>query len=163
MTPTRTSNRITDLTVREATPEDAAALAAVYRSAYARNRELGFPAKAESATAADIRELIAEAWLSVAVDGEPVGGVRLEPTGDDRVKISRLAVRAERKGEGIGTALLDRAERAIRERGYGTAWLTTPPEHPFLADFYRDRGYEVVEEYPLAYRDYDEVVMEKSL
>lgn len=154
---------VPDQRIREATPEDADALAAVYRSAYARNRELGFPAKAESATTANVREWIEEAWLYVAVDGDPVGGVRLDPTDDDRVKISRLAVRAERKGEGIGTALLDRAERVVRERGYGTARLTTPPEHPFLADFYRDRGYEVVGEYPLSYRDYDEVAMEKSL
>jgi GNAT superfamily N-acetyltransferase len=154
---------MTDVTVREATPGDAAALAAAYRSAYAQNRELGFPAKAESATAADVREWIAAAWLYVAVDGDPVGGVRVEPTDDDRVKISRLAVRAERKGEGIGTALLDHAERVARERGYDAAQLTTPPEHPFLPEFYRDRGYEVIGEYPLSYRDYDEVLMEKSL
>lgn len=155
---------MTEPEIRSATLEDADALAAVYRSAYAENRRLGFPAKAEHATVEDVTEWIETTRVYVAtVDGSVVGGVRLEATGEDRVKLSRLAVDEDWKGDGIGSTLLDHAEAAVRECGYGTLWLTTPPEHPFLTDLYRSRGYEVTGDYPLEYRDYDEVVLEKSL
>lgn len=153
-----------DLEIRPAAPEEAAALAAVYRSAYAENERLGFPASAGSATAAEVAGWIRERTVLVAsVDGEPVGAVRIEETDPGRAKVSRFAVRADLKGDGIGSALLDRAEATARERGCETVWLTTPPEHPFLPDYYHDRGYEVTGPYPLETRDYDEVVFEKSL
>ena len=153
-----------DPTIREATPDDAEPLAAVYRSAYAETRRLGFPMKAESATPDEVTEWIESNCLLVAtVDGEIVGGVRLDRRDEDRTKLSRLAVHEEWKGEGIGGDLVDCAEETVRESGCGTIRLTTPPDHPYLVEFYRDRGYEVTGEYPLQYRDYDEVVMEKSL
>lgn len=151
------------VTVCEAQPDDAAALSGVYRSAYAENRRLGFPATAESATAGTVREWIHEHRVYVAETvGTVVGGVRLERN-DEAAKLSRLAVHPGRQGEGIGTRLLARAEAAAREWGCGAVRLTTPPEHPSLPDFYRERGYEEVGPYPLEYRDYDEVVMEKRL
>lgn len=155
---------MTDLTIEEATIEDADALAEVYRRAYAENRRLGFPASAESATAETVAAWIESCRVEVArLDGDLAGGVRLEVTDPDRVKLSRLAVDEPHKGEGIGGALLDHAEALVREWGHSTIWLTTPEEHPFLPAIYRDRGYEVTGPYPLEYRDYDEVVMEKRL
>lgn len=149
--------------IREATVADVDRLAAVYRSAYAENRRLGFPMKAESATAEDVTEWLRTARVLVAtVEGTVVGGVRVERT-DEGAKLSRLAVDGEWKGEGIGGDLVAAVEEAAREWGEGTVWLTTPPEHPFLVDFYRGRGYEVIGDHPLDYREYDEVVMEKSL
>lgn len=155
---------MSDPRIREATVEDADALAGVYRSAYRENRELGFPAKAESATGADVADWIRDHRVYVAeVDGEVVGGVRLEPTDPGRVKLSRLGVREDCKGEGVGGRLLDRAEAAVREWGREAIWLTTPEDHPYLPELYRRRGYEPAGTYPLDYRDYDEVVLEKRV
>lgn len=155
---------MSDRQIRRATVADADALARAYRSAYRENRELGFPAKAESADEDDVREWIQECRVYVAErEGEVVAGVRLEATGPDRAKLSRLGVHERWKGEGIGSALLDHAEARVRDCGYGTLWLTTPEDHPFLPGFYRRRGYEVTGEYPLDFREYDEVVMEKRL
>lgn len=153
-----------DPDVRPATDDDAEPLARAYRSAYAENRVLGFPAKAESVTAEAVVEWIAKARVFVAtVDGEAVGGVKLERTDPGRTKLSRLGVHEDWKGEGIGRRLLDRAEEFLGERGDDVVWLTTPEDHPYLPDLYRDRGYVVTEPYPLDYREYDEVVMEKRL
>lgn len=153
-----------DPTVRRATAADAAALARVYRSAYRANERLGFPAKAASATAGTVGEWIAEDAVFVAsVDGRVVGGVRLAETAPTRRKLSRLGVHEDWKGEGVGTRLLDRAERAARVAGATVVWLTTPASHPFLPDLYLSRGYEVTGPYTLPYREYDEVVMEKRL
>lgn len=158
------TGRVNGLRVRRATVDDAERLAEVYRSAYRENRELGFPAKAESATPDELPGWIREHRVYVAeVDGEVGGGVRLEATDADRAKLSRLGVHEDWKGEGIGSALLDRAEAAVRDCGYAAIWLTTPEDHPYLPEFYRRRGYEETAPYPLEYREYDEVVMEKRL
>ena len=160
---------MTGIDVRVATEADAAGLASVYHSAYRENRRLGFPAKAESVTEAEVHAWIREHTVFVATNEDDqserdvVGGVRLEGTSDDVVKCSRLAVHEEYKGTGIGSRLLDCAETEVLERGEDTIRLTTPAEHPFLPDWYASRGYEVVGPYPLEYRDYDEVVMEKRL
>ena len=131
---------------------------------YAENRELGFPAKAESATESEVSEWIREHSVLVAEIGDRiVGGVRLEATDADRVKLSRLGVREEWKGEGVGSSLLDRAEAAVQDWGYDTVWLTTPEDHPYLPDLYRRRGYETAGTYPLEYREYDEIIMEKRV
>lgn len=155
---------MSDLRVREAIAADAAALAQVYRSAYRENRDLGFPMKGESVTEGEVADWIREHRVYVAeVEGGVVGGVRLEETEPDRVKLSRLGVREDWKRNGVGSRLLAHAEDAARECGYATVWLTTPPEHPHLPAFYRSRGYEETGPHPLNYREYDEVVMEKRL
>lgn len=155
---------MTEPRVRPAAVEDAGALAAVYRSAYAENERLGFSANAGSATAEVVARWIEDATVLVAAaDGEVVGGVRIEATDPGRAKVSRLGVRADRKGEGIGSRLLARAEATARERGFDRVWLTTPPGHPHLPAFYRSRGDEETGPYPLENRDYDEIVLEKPL
>lgn len=152
------------VSVRRATVDDADRLARVYRSAYRDNRRLGFPAKAESATGCEVAEWIRDHRVFDAESEETVvGGVRLEETEPDRMKLSRLGVHEDWKGEGLGRALLAHAVQVARDGGYRTIWLTTPEDHPYLPAFYRRRGFEVTGEYPLEYREYDEVVMEKRL
>ncbi|WP_225741165.1 GNAT family N-acetyltransferase [Halorussus halophilus] len=152
-----------ELAIRRATAADAKELTSVLHSAYRENRELGFPAKAESVTESEVAEWSQEARIYVAEsDRELVGGVRLEETEPERVKLSRLGVHEDWKGEGVGSRLLSHAEEVVREEDYETIWLTTPESHPYLPELYRRRGYEETEPYPLEYREYDEVVMEKS-
>lgn len=150
--------------LRPATESDADALAAVYHSAYRENRELGFPAKAETVAASTVREWIREHEVFVAVDdGDVIGGVRLETTDPGRAKLSRLGVHDDRKGEGVGRTLVEHVEAVAADAGHDVLWLTTPEGHPYLPDFYRDRGYERTGDYPLEYRDYDEMILEKRL
>lgn len=150
--------------IRPAKSEDGERLVAVYRSAYRENRQLGFPAKAGSATDDDIHDWLESGRLFVAeIDDQLVGAVRFEETSSKRAKISRLGVLEEWKGNGIGSALLGHVEAYARADGYEVVWLTTPAEHPYLPTFYRDRGYRRTGDHPLEYREYDEIVMEKSL
>lgn len=150
--------------LRQAQPNDAESLVDVYHGAYQENRELGFPAKAESVSEETVREWIHSETVYVAeAEGEIVGGVRLTETDPKRVKLSRLAVHEDWKGNGIGSQLIERAETAAREQDNTHVWLTTPEEHPYLPDIYRSRGYRKTGEYPLEYRDYDEIVLEKEV
>lgn len=150
--------------VREATEADVDELLTVYHSAYRENRELGFPMKAENATAADVKSWMAEERLLVAeIDGTVVGAVRIERTDETSLKLSRLGVHDDWKGHGIGSRLLEQVESFASESANGRIWLTTPPDHPYLPELYRKRGYVETGVSPLDYRDYDEIVMEKEL
>lgn len=136
--------------IRRAEHEDVEALAEVYRSAYRETRDLSFPMKAAEATAEEVRHWMDEGRLLVAVSSdEIIGAVRLEATDDRFLKVSRLAVHQERRGEGIGSRLMDAAESIARGECFDGVRLTTPPDHPYLPAFYRKRGYERVGEYPL--------------
>jgi GNAT superfamily N-acetyltransferase len=155
---------MTEVGIRPACADDAEELAAVYRNAYRENERLGFPAFAGSADAETVAEWIEEARVYVATAGDGIGGgVRLEATDPDRLKLSRLGVHEEWKGEGIGSRLLGHVEGLARRWGHSTVWLTTPENHPHLPGFYRRRGYGVTRPYPLDFRNYDEVVMEKRV
>lgn len=68
------------------------------------------------------------------VDGVVVGTGRLLPTGT----IGRMAVAADRRGEGIGAAVLALLEQRARERGHATVSL-----HAQLhaVEFYAKAGY----------------------
>lgn len=68
--------------------------------------------------------------LLAAFDGdEVVGAVQLERSqasnGRHRAEIRRLAVRAERRGAGIGRALLEAAAGEARRLGLRLLWLST--------------------------------------
>jgi GNAT superfamily N-acetyltransferase len=66
---------------------------------------------------------------AVEDDGRVVGTVQIvraeAENGDHRAEIVRLAVRGDRRGSGIGRALLDAAAERARELGLRMLWLTT--------------------------------------
>jgi predicted GNAT family N-acyltransferase len=71
-------------------------------------------------------------------DARAVGCARVRSRGD-AVKIERVAVLAERRGDGLGRALMEAAERAARQRGRRRLVL-----HAQLAviPFYERLGFE---------------------
>lgn len=150
--------------IRRADHGDAERLVAVYRSAYREIRELGFPAKAESATESNTHDwLDAGRVFLVEIEDHVVGAVRMDESSPERAKISRLAVHEDWKANGIGSAILDHVEELARTEGFEAIWLTTHGDHPHLPAFYRDRCYRETGDHPLDYRAYDEIVMEKTL
>lgn len=101
-------------------------------------------------------------------DGDPVGAARLRPKekrdagGRDEAgigKVERVATLRERRGEGIGAAVMDVLEETARAEGYGTLVLHAQTH---AEAFYHRLGYEttsgVFEE-----ADIPHVEMEKRL
>jgi len=78
----------------------------------------------------------------VAYDGDhPVGTARLRTVGDDTGKVERVAVRRERRGEGLGRELMTTVEDLARERDLNRIVLHAQTT---VEAFYRNLGYETV-------------------
>ena len=82
--------------------------------------------------------------LAALEDGAVVGAVSLARAGAEngghRAEVQRLAVRADRRGGGIGGALLRATEERARALGLRLLWLTTHADTP-SDDFYVRRGW----------------------
>ncbi len=107
-------------------------LAQLLVDAHAAGMGLGLPAPLDAvgayrAAAATLAP--GERLLLAALDGDVViGAVQLDRAGGNgrhRAEVRRLAVRADRRGEGVGRALLEAVVDRARELGLLLLWLTT--------------------------------------
>ncbi|WP_254862440.1 GNAT family N-acetyltransferase [Halovivax gelatinilyticus] len=163
-----------DVDIRDADRADASALAACYRNAYRTGAERGFPTRMTEIEADTVAEwLAADAVTLVAEPADAsatgasdrrqiVGSVRMLEERDDPY-MERLAVVDDWQGRGLARALFDRMEAIALDRGHDRMQLTTYSNHPFLFDWYADRGYETVETHEKPDRPYDYVTMERRL
>lgn len=87
-------------------------------------------------------------------DGEIVGGV-IGATYWDWLYVNLMWLKAELRGRGFGSQLLEKAEAEARRRGAKHAYLDT---FSFQApEFYKKYGYEVfgvLEDFPVGHRRY---------
>ena len=63
--------------------------------------------------------------LVAEVDGEPIGSAILTPYGEHEIKLSKLFLKPEFRGLGLGREMLERTEVEARERGYRRIFLRT--------------------------------------
>ncbi|SFR59119.1 MULTISPECIES: GNAT family N-acetyltransferase [Halorubrum] len=146
----------TDARIEPATADDVDAVTDMWVALAASQREYGATLRAE-ANRATVREWVAGSVVTgdllVARDSKPDGsavvgfvGFSLE-RGDyerDAVRgtVSNLFVVPERRGEGVGAALLDAAERALDEMGAERVALEALADNDRARAFYADRGYD---------------------
>ena len=155
----------TDARIEPATADDVDAVTDMWVALAAGQREHGATLRAE-ANRATVREWVAQSVVTgellvardpdraAETDGggdrepDPVGfvGFSLE-RGDyerDAVRgtVSNLYVGPERRGQGIGAALLDAAERALAEAGAERVALEALADNDRAREFYADRGYD---------------------
>jgi predicted GNAT family N-acyltransferase len=80
-------------------------------------------------------------------EGEPIGAARLRPAGGTMSepgdgpagKVERVAVAADRRGDGWGRRLMDAVEARAREEGFGRLTLHAQTH---VREFYERLGYE---------------------
>ncbi|ELY92069.1 N-acetyltransferase GCN5 [Natrialba hulunbeirensis JCM 10989] len=153
------------LTIRRVDQSDAPALASLYRRAYQTAADNGFPSSMvdiEAETVSSWLERDATTILAETADDEPAGTARLLEERDVPYA-ERLAVHPDWQGQGVGSHLMDRLESIASEQGYDRIQLSTYTGHPFLLEWYRDRGYERTGTREITDRPYDMCSMEKSL
>ncbi|MDB9232929.1 GNAT family N-acetyltransferase [Halorubrum ezzemoulense] len=151
----------TDARIEPATADDVDPVTDMWVTLAAGQREYGATLRGE-ANRATIREWVAQSVVTGdllvardpeaaaeadAGDPDPVGfvGFSLERGDYDRDAVrgtvSNLFVRPDRRGEGVGAALLDAAERALVEAGAERVALEALADNDRARAFYADRGY----------------------
>lgn len=114
---------MSETTLRPATPEDAAGVAACVCEAYVHYIErIG---KQPGPMLDDYARVIVEASVHVAVRAaEIIGAIVLIET-DEGLYVDNVAVRPSAKGTGVGRALLTLAESEAKHLGYSSIYLAT--------------------------------------
>ena len=113
-------------TPREARTTDAAAIAALVRSAFAaQSRPTNPPASALKETETTIAEHLAHGGGAVVESDDQLIGALLWSDEDGGLYLSRLSVHPAHRRRGIARALIAEAEREARRRGLGLMHLGT--------------------------------------
>jgi ribosomal protein S18 acetylase RimI-like enzyme len=130
----------------EAVPDDAASIAELIRLAFEEYRgRLLPPSGAHDETADTVgRELGAGCRAAIALrEGAAVGCVLYEPA-HECVRLSRLSVRPDCRGEGIGRALMGYVEDQTRALGLRCVRLGVRLALPEVREWYERLGYHQV-------------------
>lgn len=87
---------------------------------------------------------IVESWgrfVSVSVDGVPMGCGAVRRLQDGRAELKRMYVRPEMRGRGLVQVLLDALEARAAEAGYDALYLVTGDRQPEAEAAYRREGF----------------------
>jgi tRNA threonylcarbamoyladenosine biosynthesis protein TsaE len=136
---------MTDLHVVDATAAHTDEIVAVIHHAFSARRVLDPPSTALSETAATVGAAIAEhGGLIARVDGVPAGAMLYDVDGDV-LGLRRVSVDPRFQGRGVASAMVGCAEDTAVRRGLRRVRLIARVELPETTEFWRRRGYSVVE------------------
>jgi len=141
--------------VREASPDDVEALCDVLLSVVAAGASVGFMRSATRADAAAFwtGHLASSSNVVLVADdgGDVVGTATLAlagmPNGRHRAEVSKVLVRTDQQGRGLGRLLLRALEEAAATRGRRTLVLDTVSGSP-AQRLYESEGWQVAGEIP---------------
>ena len=137
---------MTDLHVVDATAEHVDQIVAVIHHAFSARRVLDPPATALSENPTTVAAAIAEhGGLLVLIDGAPAGALLFKQTGDV-LTLRCVSVDPRHQGHGVASAMVGCAEEAAVRRGVSRVNLIARVELPDTVEFWRRRGYAVVEQ-----------------
>jgi putative acetyltransferase len=128
-------------TIRHARPEDGRP---VRRFVFDILNEYRVPADPDDSDR-DVMEFGAPAdgviQLVAEVDGEPIGSAILTPYADGEIKLSKLFLKPEFRGLGLGSEMLARSEDEARGHGYRRISLGTRALYVEAVRLYERRGW----------------------
>ncbi len=128
------------LALRPARPEEAEAVRALVRAAYA----LYVPLmdREPAPMVADYAALIAEGRVTVACEGEAMRGILVCYPRRDHLHVENVAVAPDAQGLGVGRALMARSEEVARSLGLSAIELYTNAVMTENFPFYAALGYD---------------------
>lgn len=137
---------MTDLHVVDATAEHVDDIVNVIHHAFSARRVLDPPSTALSENATTVAAAVAEhGGLLVLIDGAPAGAMLFEQTGDV-LNLRRVSVDPRSQARGVASAMVGCAEQVAVRRGLSRVNLIARVELPDTVEFWRRRGYSVVDQ-----------------
>ncbi|HEY3557448.1 MAG TPA: tRNA (adenosine(37)-N6)-threonylcarbamoyltransferase complex ATPase subunit type 1 TsaE [Kribbella sp.] len=137
---------MTDLHVVDAQQEHVDDIVGVIHHAFSARRVLDPPSTQLSENATTVAAAIAEhGGLLVLSDGVPLGAMLFEQTGDI-LNLRRVSVDPRHQARGVASAMVGCAEEVAVRRGLSRVNLIARVELPDTVEFWRRRGYSVVDQ-----------------
>jgi tRNA threonylcarbamoyladenosine biosynthesis protein TsaE len=137
---------MTDLHVVDATQEHVDDIVSVIHHAFSARRVLDPPSTALTENATTVAAAIAEhGGLLVLSDGVPLGAMLFEQVGDV-LNLRRVSVDPRHQARGVASAMVGCAEEVAVRRGLNRVSLIARVELPDTVEFWRRRGYSVVDQ-----------------
>ncbi len=85
-------------------------------------------------------------YLAVREDGELCGYIGLKPESGDRFFLSKLYLRSDKRGRGIGAEMLERVFAEGRALGKKRVYLTVNKHNDRAIAVYKKTGFEIIDE-----------------
>jgi ribosomal protein S18 acetylase RimI-like enzyme len=129
-----------EVAIRPATPDDAAVVAAVWRSGWHDGHHGNVPDElvaVRTDESFDTRAAERVADTTVAVVAEEVAGFVMV-VGDE---VEQVYVSRDHRGSGVAQTLLTAAERLVAANGHATAWLAVASGNARARRFYERSGW----------------------
>lgn len=161
--------------IRDFSDEDSlATLTDLLHCAYSALGAMGLNYTAVDQSVEKTAQRIGRGRCLVAIDGSEIVGTILLVLGDPRSEcpyytrpgvagVHQFGVLPERQGQGIGSALLRRAEELARAGGCSEVALDTAEPATQLIEYYSRRGYRRVAEMSWPGKRYRSVILSKPL
>jgi GNAT superfamily N-acetyltransferase len=127
-------------TIRPATIQEAGAVTACVREAYA--KYVGRIGREPAPMLVDYEAAILAGETWVLVEGDGTSGVLVMRPEKEHLFVETVAVRTDRQGSGLGRILMAFAEEAARDRGLHEIRLYTNEKMEENLPFYRGLGFE---------------------
>ena len=150
---------ITDLTLRRAELADSEAITELVRAAY--SPYIARIGKPPAPMLDDYRQVLADAEVHVALQGQQVVGVLVLEREGDEMLLANVAVSPANKGQGIGKVLMQLCEARSRDVGCNAVRLYTHERMTENIEIYRRFGY--VETHRAEEQGFARVFMSKKL
>ena len=99
-------------------------------------------------------------YIVLIDDDFPIATCRLYPLGESSAMIGRVVVLPEYRGKGLGTRVIEEAEKWLRELGFAKAVVES---RDVAVGFYEKLGYSVTDESVIHGETFDCIRMEKSI
>jgi GNAT superfamily N-acetyltransferase len=126
--------------IRQATPVDYGALAAIERAAAAMFRDSPHPQMADAPLACEHLATHDHVWVVVDTPGNPVGFAIVRPM-TDAWHLQELDVHPAHARRGLGARLIAAIADAARTRGLPALTLSTTSDIPWNAPYYERLGF----------------------
>lgn len=144
---------------RIARPEDAEAITALVRAAYAPWVEV--IGATPGPMLDDFAKLIETAWVGVSEDHKGLIKVHVLMDQGDTLLIDNMAVRPDMQGKGWGRRMLDHADLCARESGFARTRLYAHEKMTRNIAMYQRHGYAITKR--VTERGLNRVYMEKAV
>lgn len=85
-------------------------------------------------------------YYFITLDGEIIGYFGIQPQENNRLFLSKIYIRKDCRGKGLGSQTFERIKAICKERGFTSVWLTVNKHNDSSVAVYKKIGFKIIGE-----------------